>query len=80
MLSLVFRQGLALTGIGLAVGAAGAAVLTRFLSSLLFETRPIDPATYAAVAALLLAAGLLACWIPARRALSVDPNRVLRSE
>ena len=80
VLGLVFRQGLALTGIGLAVGAAGAAVLTRFLSSLLFETRPIDPATYAAVAALLLAAGLLACWVPARRALSVDPNRVLRSE
>jgi ABC-type antimicrobial peptide transport system permease subunit len=77
---LVFGHGLALTGVGLAAGFAGAAVLTRFLSSLLFETRPLDVATYAGVALLLLAASLFACWIPCRRALRVDPIRALRDE
>ena len=80
VLRLVFRQGLGLTLLGLAAGVAGAAFLTRYLSSLLFETPPLDPATFAAVGAVLLLAGALACWIPARRALAVDPNRVLRSE
>ena len=77
---LVLRQGLAPTLVGLAAGLPGAVFLTRFLSSLLFETTPLDPVTYAAVAAVLLAAGLAACWIPARRALAIDPMRVLRSE
>ena len=80
VLRLVLRQGLGLTLAGLAAGAAGAALLTRYLGSLLFETRPLDPTTYTAVAVILLGAGLLACWIPARRALAVDPMRVLRSE
>jgi putative ABC transport system permease protein len=77
---LVFGHGLALTGVGLAAGFAGAVTLTRFLSSLLFETRPLDVVTYAGVALLLLAASVFACWIPARRALRVDPIRALRDE
>ncbi len=80
VLRLVVGQGLVLTGAGLAAGLAGALLLTRFLTTLLFETRPLDPATYAGVALLLLAASLLACWIPARRALKVDAMSVLRSE
>jgi putative ABC transport system permease protein len=80
LVGLVLSQGLGLTALGLAAGAAGAAALTRFLSSLLFETGPLDPATWAGVALALLAAGALASWIPARRALRVDPISVLRSE
>jgi ABC-type antimicrobial peptide transport system permease subunit len=77
---LVVRQGLALTGAGLAAGAIAAALLTRFLSTLLFETRALDAVVYGGVAIVLLSAGLAACWIPARRALRLDPIRVLRSE
>jgi putative ABC transport system permease protein len=77
---LVVRQGLALTGAGLAAGAIAAALLTRFLSTLLFETRALDAVVYGGVAVVLLSAGLAACWIPARRALRLDPIRVLRSE
>ena len=80
VLRLVVGQGLALTGAGLAAGAVAAALLTRFLSTLLFETRPLDFATYGGVAVVLLGAGLAACWIPARRALKIDPIRVLRND
>jgi predicted permease len=80
LLRLVIGEGLALTAAGLAIGAIGAAVLTRYLASLLFEIGRLDPATYAVVAATLLLAGLLACWIPARRAAHVDPLTALRSE
>jgi putative ABC transport system permease protein len=80
VLRMVLREGLLLSAAGLAVGLAGAFVLTRFLSSLLFEVSRLDPWTYAAVAASLLAAGLLACWIPARRATRVNPILALRQE
>jgi predicted permease len=80
VLRLVVGQGLALTGLGLAVGAFGAVLLTRFLSSLLFETGRLDLPTYVGVALLLAAAGLLAAWIPARRAARVDPVIALRFE
>jgi ABC-type antimicrobial peptide transport system permease subunit len=80
VLGLVFRQGLALTGAGLAIGLAGALLLTRYLSSLLFDVGRFDPATYAAVALTLLAAAALACGIPARRAMRVDPVVALRHE
>ncbi len=80
VLRLIVRQGLALTGLGLAAGAAGALLLTQFLSSLLFETGRLDLPTFAGVALLLAGAGLLACWIPARRAARVDPVIALRFE
>jgi predicted permease len=65
---------------GLALGLAAALAMTRALSSLLFEVGSADPATFAAVAALLLGVGLLASWLPARRAASVNPMAALRSE
>jgi putative ABC transport system permease protein len=77
---LILAQGLGLAGLGLAAGLAGAILVTRSLSGLLFGVRPVDPATYAVVAVLFLAAGLSACYVPARRAMRVDPVKALRSE
>jgi ABC-type antimicrobial peptide transport system permease subunit len=77
---LVLRSGLALTGQGLAMGIAAAAGLTRFLQTLLFEISPLDPATFGGVAVLLGAIGVLACWLPARRAAKIDPVVALRAE
>jgi hypothetical protein len=71
---------LALAAIGLALGLAGAFALTRFLSTQLFGVAPTDPATFAAVAALLAAVALAATLAPARRATLVDPIVTLRSE
>jgi putative ABC transport system permease protein len=77
---LVFRQGMTLAAVGMGIGLAGAFAGTRVLSSLLFETTPLDPATFGTVAVLLLAVALLACYIPARRATKVDPMVALRCE
>jgi putative ABC transport system permease protein len=76
----VLCYGLRLTSIGLALGLAGAFGGTRALSSLLYGIRPTDPATLVVVAALLALVSLLACWIPACRALKVDPMVALRYE
>jgi putative ABC transport system permease protein len=80
VLRMILREGLLLSAAGLAAGLAGALVLTRYLSSLLFEVGRLDPATYAAVAATLLAASLIAGLVPARRATRVDPVTALRQE
>jgi ABC-type lipoprotein release transport system permease subunit len=69
-----------LTGAGLALGLAGAVAATRLLTSVLFEVKPSDPMTYAAVAALLAAVALAASYIPAHRASKVDPLVALRQE
>ena len=66
--------------IGTLVGLAGAAAATRIIASFLFETEPIDPATFAAVAVLLTTVGLLAAWVPALRAARVDPVSTLRAD
>ena len=66
--------------IGAATGIGGALALTRFLRSLLFEIQPTDPATFVGVAILLTLVVLLACYIPARRAMGVDPIVALRYE
>ncbi len=76
----VLQQGAGLICVGVALGLLGALALSRGLSSLLFGVTSNDPATFLVVAALLSAAGLLACSIPARRAASVDPIEVLRNE
>ena len=73
-------EGLRLTALGLAIGVGGALALSRVLSSFLYGIGAADPVTYAAVAILLAACAALACWIPARRAASIDPMRALRAE
>jgi putative ABC transport system permease protein len=77
---LILRQGLVLTLGGLLIGVVGALALTRFLTGLLFEVKPTDPLTYAAVAGLLALVAIAACLIPARRATKVDPLVALRYE
>jgi putative ABC transport system permease protein len=80
VLRLVIAQALRLAAFGILAGIAGALVLTRFLQSLLFQTPPFDPSTFAGVAALLTAVVLAACAWPAKRALDVNPTIALRTE
>jgi len=80
ILRLVIGQGLVLAAVGIVLGLAGALVLTRFLASLLYEVRPSDPTILGVVSVLLACVGVLACFIPARRAAHVDPLVVLRCE
>jgi len=65
---------------GVAAGLIGSAKLTRFLQTLLFEIKPIDPITFGVLTALLVSVALLACLIPARRATRIDPLMALRHE
>jgi ABC-type antimicrobial peptide transport system permease subunit len=74
------RQALIVIAIGLAAGIAGSAALTRFISSELWEVKSNDPATFAGVSVLLIAIAILACLIPTRRAVEVDPTTALRYE
>ena len=67
-------------GVLLVIGGPAAFILSRFMSTLLFEISPRDPITFAAVSALLVAVALLSCYIPARRATRVDPMIALRYE
>jgi putative ABC transport system permease protein len=76
----VVAQGLALVLSGVALGLFAARLLTRLLTGLLFGVQPTDAATFALFAGVLVAAALLACWIPARRAARVDPLTALRHE
>jgi len=80
VLMLVLGQGMRLTALGILLGIVAALWATRWLSSLLFEITPLDPATFSAVSLLLLAVALAACWIPARRALRIDPIQALREQ
>jgi predicted permease len=80
ILKMVLRQGVGIVAIGLIVGLAAAFAGTRLLADLFYGVKPSDPLTYAAVATLLLAVALLACWIPARRATRVSPTVALRFE
>src|SRR5262245_11850834 len=75
----IVLRGVAIVGIGLAIGAAGAAALTRLLDSLLFETAPLDPVTFAAMAALLALVALAASYLPVRCAASTSPMEAMRS-
>jgi predicted permease len=77
--AMVLRQGMRLVGIGLALGLAGAFVLSRLWASLLYEVSPTDPPTFLVVALMLGLVGAIACFVPARRATAVDPIVALRS-
>jgi hypothetical protein len=74
------RSGLVLTGIGVAVGVVAATGLMRLLKSLLFGVSPLDPFTYVSVPVVLAVSAMLASYLPARRAASVDPVEALRAE
>jgi putative ABC transport system permease protein len=80
VLALVYSRGLRLAIVGLAIGLVASALISRAIASLLYETSPLDPLTYGGVAAIVLATMLAAVYIPARRAMSVDPMTALRME
>jgi ABC-type antimicrobial peptide transport system permease subunit len=65
---------------GIVLGMAGAVALTRLMSSLLYGVSPTDPAAFLAAALLLMTAAMIACYVPARRAMRVDPIVALRNE
>jgi putative ABC transport system permease protein len=76
----IMQNGAALTGLGVLLGVGGALLLTRYLAGLLFGVSPVDAVTFAATAMMLATVSLLACYIPARRAMNVDPIVALRHE
>jgi ABC-type antimicrobial peptide transport system permease subunit len=80
VLRLVLRDGATIALFGIASGIAAALALSRLMASLLFEVTPTDTATFAGVALLLALVALVACYIPARRAMRVDPMVALRYE
>ena len=80
VLRMVLRRGIVLATIGIVLGLAGAAGLTRYLSGMLFDLTPLDPPTYAAVAILFATVALVASYLPARRATQVDPVVALRHD
>jgi len=80
ILRMVLRQGLGLTVTGAAVGLVCAAIVSHVMAGLLYGVRPTDPPTFVGVAVLLMVVALFACYIPARRALRVDPMIALRCE
>ena len=78
--ALVLRQGLGLAALGVLIGVAAAATSARLLASVLYDTSATDPVVYGGLALLLLSIAALACYVPARRAMRVDPMRALRAD
>ena len=76
----VIARGMGLVGPSIVVGLACSLLLTRFLGGLLYQVSPYDPLTLGGIAAVLMVVALAACYLPARRATSVDPAITLRSE
>ena len=80
VLRMILRHALAIAAVGLALGVAGALLLTKAMAGLLYAVKPADPVTFAIVPGLLLAVAAAAAWLPARRAARVDPLVALRHE
>ena len=80
VLRLVLTRALRIVVAGLIVGLAGAAGVTRVLQAFLFGVTPTDPIAFAIVTLLLMGVGLMAAWLPARRATRIDPCAALRAE
>jgi len=80
VLTLILKQGVVVTFVGIVVGLSVAFALTRILTGMLFEISPTDPLTFFSAAALLFVVAVLACYVPARRATKVDPLVALRYE
>jgi ABC-type antimicrobial peptide transport system permease subunit len=80
VLRMVLGQGGKMAAVGVTVGLVASFGLTRLMATMLFGVTPTDPFTFGGVAVILLAVVLLACWIPARRAMRVDPMVALRHE
>jgi putative ABC transport system permease protein len=78
VLRMVLREGMALAGIGLAIGLVAALALTRLMRTMLFSIGASDPVVYLSIAALLAVTAALACWIPSRRAARIDPAKALQ--
>jgi putative ABC transport system permease protein len=76
----VLRQGLRLLSAGIVIGLLASLALARVIVSQLWGVSPYEPLTFASVVGLLLLIGLLACWVPARRATRIDPTTALRYE
>jgi putative ABC transport system permease protein len=80
VLTLVVGGGMKLALVGVAIGLAGALALARFVTTMLFNVTPFDPPSYLVTAGLLLAIAAVACVVPARRAMNVDPIVAIRQE
>ena len=80
ILRMILGEGAAMALIGLVIGGLAAAPLSRMLTGLLFGVQPVDPPTIAVAAALLVGVALVAAWVPARRAMAVDPMMALRRD
>ena len=80
VLGMVLWEGVKLAGIGIVIGLVGAFAFTRLIMTLLYEVKPTDPLTFAAVSVLLVGVALLACFVPARRASKVQPIEALREQ
>jgi putative ABC transport system permease protein len=80
ILSMIVRQGMTLTGLGVLIGLSGAVLASQAIVSLLFGVSRLDPVTYLGVIVLLAGVSVVACWIPAWRAARVDPSITLRAE
>jgi ABC-type antimicrobial peptide transport system permease subunit len=77
---MILADGTKLAIIGIAIGTAGALVLTQFIKAFLYGVSPSDPLTFAGIALVLAAVAIIASYVPARRAMKVDPNIALRCE
>jgi ABC-type antimicrobial peptide transport system permease subunit len=78
--ALIFRQGMLLAGVGVAIGLVSALALTRILRTVLAGLTSLDPGVIAFAVALVVVVAALACWIPARRATRIDPMLALRQD